>query len=309
MSRLRNFISDLFSGSFGVSFPVGPRDRQVFVSKSGRFPEVQKWMSILQSKLGERFNLICDDDFRPYGGDGYYQDWAMQFRYTRASYAMLVLFDLAEWTSLGQDIEIEDALGRGMPVALCRTAPFTAQHLNERFKNLLRVYDNRNSARSFIEYFDFCERDLELELSRLDAWVNRFAAPPLSIPNQFVAGQPEVFRVTLRTPNGQDWNPMDWIPHHPILVFNYGSILVQHGSRIPPTSKANQIVVPLIPTDVAGEITGQCVLPSSGSGHVVLTIGPPANNYAWDDGGLNVSMDQRNNVFLWWDFFVRGPQV
>jgi hypothetical protein len=300
----------MFSGSFGVPDPFGPRDRQVFVSKSGQFPEFQKWMSILESRLGKRFNLISDDDFRPLGGDGYYQDWTIQFRFTRASYAMLVLLDLVEWTSRGQDIEIEDAMGRGMPVALCRTASFTTQQLNQRFRDSLMAYDNRNSPRSCLEYFDFCEREVELELSRLDAWVNRFAVPPLRIPNQFVAGQPEVFRVTLRTPNGQDWEPVDWSLHHPLLVFNYGSTLVQHGSRIPRTSAANQIIVPLLPTEVTGEITAaQLVLPSSGSGHVVLTIGPPADNYAWDDGGLNVSVDQRTDIFLWWDFFVRGPQV
>jgi hypothetical protein len=98
---------------------------------------------------------------------------------------------------------------------------------------------------------------------------------------------------------------MNWSQHSPLLVFNYGNLLVQHTDRIPLPSKPKQIIVPLVSTDVAGEVTAEVVLPSGGSGHAVLTIGQPATNYAWDDGGLNVSTDQRNDVFLWWDFRVR----
>jgi hypothetical protein len=105
---------------------------------------------------------------------------------------MLVLLDPQEWTSHGQDVEIEDALGRGMPVALCRTGPFAATQFSESFKTMLVASDKQNATRSFVGCFDFYERDLKLELSRLNAWMNRFAAPPLKIPDLFVAGQPQV---------------------------------------------------------------------------------------------------------------------
>lgn len=304
IATLRPVRENNFCGVWCVLDYSFPKERQVFVSKSGHFKEVQEWAGILQSNLGNHFNLITDNYFRPLAAD----QWVAQFIYTRASHAMLVLLDPEEWTSHGQDVEIEDALGRGMPVALCRTGSFAARQFNESFKKMLVASDNQNAPRSFVAYFDFYERDLKLELSRLNAWMNRFAAPPLKIPDLFVAGQPQLFREAVRVPEDGSWKWMNWSQHSPLLVFNYGNLLVQHTDRIPRPSQPKQIIVPLASTGVPGEVTAEIVLASGGSGHAVLTIGQPATNYVWDDGGLNVSMDQRNDLFLWWDFRVYEPR-
>jgi hypothetical protein len=172
-------------------------------------------------------------------------------------------------------------------------------------RNILRAPDP-NTPHSCIEYFDFYERDVEMELDRLGAWVNLFAASPLRLPEQFVVGQPKMFTAIVRVPDGPRWKPMSWLSYRPLLVFNYGHILLQHGSRIPETCEEMQVVVPLVATEVAGEVTGEVVLSSSGLGHVVLTIGEPAKTYAYPDGGL--ASERKSDILLWWDFSVSEPR-
>jgi hypothetical protein len=129
-------VFEIFAEGFGIPGSFGPSDHQIFVSKSGEFREFRDWINILRSKLDKCFNLIWDDEFRVLGGQGYYDHWRLQFEYTRASYAMLVLMDPNKGTSRGQDVEIEDAMGRGIPIAFCRTQKFATNQLNESFRNM-----------------------------------------------------------------------------------------------------------------------------------------------------------------------------
>jgi hypothetical protein len=300
------FARDIWrAGSWDVSIPsFGPLERQVFVSKSGQFGATQQWISTLGAAFGDEFNLMWDDQFRLLGGQSYHDHWRLQFDFTRVSHAMIVLMDAHEWTSRGQDIEIEDALGRGMPVAFCRAEPFATPQMNERFEGI-RASSMPSSSRCFVRFFDLCTPDADREVRRLARWITDVAIPPLRLPFVFEPAQSEEVRATLWVPGDRRQQPVDWTLYRPRFVFNYGAHFVQLGTRIPYASKPRQFVFPAIPTDVAGEIRASITLPSHGVGHAVLTVGEPQTSYAGADGGL-CAADERSNLFLWWDFVVES---
>jgi len=194
-------------------------------------------------------------------------------------------------------------MGRGMPIALCRTQSFSTNQLNERFRNLM-ASPYSSAPLSCVGCFDFWGRDTNAEACRLAAWVDRFATPPLKLHDQLTAGQPMIFRENIRVPDGQDWRLMDWRAHHPILVFNHGHLLLQLGTSIRKTCKQRHVIVPLTTTDVPGEVRTEIVLPVAGFGHAVLTIGEPSIDYTYEEGGL--MSNRKNELFLWWDFVVQG---
>ena len=285
-------------------------DRQVFISKSGSFPDTARWKEMFSQAFGDRFNLICDDDFRPVYDiaiGGRVDAWSSQFEFTRRSYAVIALLDPAQWTSWGQYLEIDDAFGRGIPVAFCRVVPFVNENTNSSFKYMASGEGDAIAPVSFFEYFDFVERDIEQELKRLERWISEFATAPLSLPQYFTAGRPQVVQTTVRVPRRNGWSALD-DTCLPLLVFNYGQLLVHMQDRLPSTwmcKATNQIVLPLERGTERGELRAEVTLPREGFGHVVVTVGQPKPNYAREEGGI---AERTPETFLWWDFWVSTPQ-
>ena len=310
MGRLRDFFTRRAwsLGSFDLDIPadasiphLGPRDHQLFVSKSGQFTATEQWLATLGATFGDDFTLMWDDQFRAIGGQSHVDHWRMQYVFTRASYAMIVLMDTQEWTSRGQDMEIEDVMGRAMPVALCRTEPFASREMNERFETML-TGPSRHAPRCFMQCFDLCAPAAERELPRLATWIRSVAIPPVPLPASFKAGQTEEVRVRLWVPDESRQQPVDWSACQPRFVCNYGPHFVQLGTRVPYASKPGQLIFPVTPTGVAGEIRADITLPSRGVGHAVLTVGEPQASYAGEVGGLQAN--RLSDLFLWWDFVV-----
>ncbi len=102
----------------------GSLDNLLFVSKSTSHPDPQSWVQRFRQGFARRFTLICDDDFRGVLQDPInpYAAWVNQFRYTRASHAMIVVMGRNQFMSVAQEVEIADAGGRNIPIAFCRTA-------------------------------------------------------------------------------------------------------------------------------------------------------------------------------------------
>jgi hypothetical protein len=293
------------SFSFGTATPV---DRQIFVSISSKAQDAEHWIEVFKTQMGARWNLMSQNDFRPWTEDIDPNCWWEQFPRTRASYAMLVVTEPEEGTSEGQDVEIEDAIGRGIPIAYCRTSNFVSAVLNKNFTTQLLTHKQPKSQPwSCIEYFDFHERDVNLELARLGAWVDHFAAPPLRLPANLVAGERHPFRATLQVQDEDGWRPVDWRLLSPKLVFNYGMLFVARTTvlSLRTCKEKRQIVIPLTATDIPGEITAEVVLPTDGFGNAVITVGTPKENYADESGGL---IADNKDVLRWWDFHVKAAE-
>jgi hypothetical protein len=302
-SRLTSFF-DFRLPSFSFDTNLF-RDRQIFVSISSKAPDAEHWIDVFKTQLGERWNLVSQNDFRPWTEDIDPNCWWEQFPVTRTSYAMLVVTEPEEGTSEGQDVEIEDAIGRGIPVAYCRTCNLGSAAQNQAFKTQLLAHQQPQSGSwSCFEYFDFLERDVKQELARLDAWLDRFAGPPLVLPANLVAGEAHAFRATLQVQDETGWHPVDWRQFSPLLVFNYGMLFVARTTvlSLRTCKEKQQIVIPLSATDTPGEITADVVLPTDGFGNAVITVSVPRENYAHEYGGL---IADSKDVVRWWDFHVK----
>lgn len=310
MSRLRKAwsrLTDFFDFSLpSLSFDgISPLDRQLFVSISSKAQDAEHWIEIFRGRMSPRWNLMSQNDFRPWTDDIDPHCWWEQFPRTRASYAMLVLTEPEEGTSQGQDAEIEDAIGRGIPIAVCRTSDLRSTALNRMFATQLSAHPQpKPDPWSCVEHFDFYERDTNQELARLETWVDRFAVPPLALPLDLVAGELYPFRATIRVPHENGWSPVDWQQFSPLLVFNYGLLFLAPTSilRSKTCDQKGQIVIPLRSTNIPGEITADIVLPSKGFGNAVITVGQPRENYAGPLGGLVAAAP---DLVLWWDFHVQ----
>ena len=117
---------------------------------------------------------------------------------------------------------------------------------------------------SLMEYFDFVERDMNQELNRLEAWIDEFAIAPLDLPQYFTVRTPQTVRVMVRTPTTPGWAPL---PDNsaPILVFNYGKLLVHMQGRTPRTwicPHRDQVVLPLRQGATPGELMTEVTLPT-----------------------------------------------
>lgn len=311
MSRLRSAFSrltsffDLRLPSF--SFPESlTRDRQIFVSISSKDQNAEHWIHVFKRQMSGNWNLVSQNDFRPWTDDMDPNCWWEQFPVTRASYAMLVVTEPEQGTSEGQDAEVEDAIGRGIPIAYCRTCSFRSAVQNQTYTTQLLTHKQpKSNPWSCIEYFDFVDRDVTQELARLGAWVDRFATPPLKLPANLVAGEAHSFRATLRLQNENGWEPVDWRQFFPRLVFNYGMLFLARTTvpALRTCREKRQIVIPLSATDTPGEISAEVLLPTDGFGNAVITVGVPKENYADESGGLSAS---NKDVVLWWDFHVKG---
>jgi len=312
VSRLRRALSRLTS-FFDLRLPLFSfpdslvRDRQIFVSISSKNQDAERWIHVFKTQMGARWNLVSQNDFRPWTDDIDPNCWWEQFPVTRASYAMLVVTEPEEGTSEGQDAEIEDAIGRGIPIAYCRTCNFSSAAQNQAFTaQLLTHKQPKSNPWSCIEYFDFLERDVNQELVRLEAWVDQFAVRPLKFPASLVAGEAHTFRATLRVQCEDGWHPVDWQKFSPQLVFNYGMLFLARTAvlSLRTCKEKRQIVIPLSATDTPGEITAEIELPASGFGNAVITVGTPKENYADEYGGLAAG---NQDVVRWWDFHVQEP--
>jgi hypothetical protein len=282
-----------------------PARRQLFISKSGSRQDSDHWITMIRSAAGAHFNLMWDDQFRVIGGEDHRDHWRKQFDFTRASYAMVVLMDPAEWVSRGQEIEGEDALGRRIPLAMCRVEPFESQGNNDLFLRLTRGPEEKARYR-FIRYFDLAGADVDTQLARMTRWLRQVACAPPELPFCFDAGRAKDIRAVIRIPDGDRWRAMDWGAHRPQLVANYGSHFAQLGTSVPYGSRPQQLVFDVNTSGGAGEIRATVTLPSAGVGHMALTIGEPQPSYAYDDGGLMA--DRSRDLLLWWDFVVAASR-
>ena len=185
-----------------------------------------------------------------------------------------------------------------MPVANCRTSPLQNKDENRYFDHLLK-FGNRQYKWFLNSFFDLCSDDVELELCRLTAWIDKVATAPLQLPYSFKSNQTSAFRVRISVPDGDGQKDIDWstCPALPILVFNYGERLVYNENRARSTwdwPEHRQVVFPVSPTGIPGELEGEISLPCEGFGHALLTLGEPATRHK----------AKTEDLFLWWDFFV-----
>jgi hypothetical protein len=270
----------------------------IFVSKSGSFPADAMWpLFKLRAKFGLQ-SAMTDADFR-LGQDplAIHEGWQSQFQVTRDCNVMVVLLDPVQWTSDGQDVETEDASGRGVPLALCRVLPFRSEDDNDRFVRLVARGGPSGHRWSLLGFFDLCRGE---DVERLLTWVERAAAvPPPRIPAAFQSNVPTPFTARIRVPEKDVWDYMDWSGDTPVpqLVFNYGERLVRDerkARREWEWPEKRQVVVPLTATAVRGELAGTITLPHRGFGHALLTIGPPTDK----------NHSRPEDRLMWWDFFV-----
>jgi hypothetical protein len=270
----------------------------ICVSKSGSLPREYLWPA---SRLRDEFGLhsvMLDADFRflqdPFA---VHEGWQEQFSFTRDCNAMVVLLDPSQWTSEGQDVESQDASGRGVPLAMCKVAPFDKTDDNERFSRLVSRGAPKYLRWSLLGYFDLCSTE---EFTPLVSWLKRVVSvPPPRIQSVFQSNVSTPFAARIRVPGADVWDYMDWSSAQtlPNLVFNYGERLVRDerkARRQWEWPEKNQAVIPLASTAVRGELVGAITLPHRGFGHALVTFGTP--DHIW--------RGEAEDRIMWWDFFV-----
>ncbi|QQS46507.1 MAG: hypothetical protein IPM66_21815 [Acidobacteriota bacterium] len=252
--------------------------KNVFVSKSGAGD--REIVRALADELAGTLEVLTEDDFRNRGRIlDPHADWIRQFDYTRTASLHVVLLTGSERDetaepniSVGQNIEVFDALGRGIPVVWCGASQ-EGNRIASKWQSIL----TRNHPCKISHQVDAVGPRDSFIPSLAELCVNLANVPIPTLPEQFSPGTVEhiQYHVCETTHRGWRFRNLSERDFDPVLRVRFRDHIISSPYQPLIQGEYELIDIPLSVTDPAiGLIEGDIQLEHEGVGQLHLLWKP-----------------------------------
>ncbi len=274
--------------------------KSVFVSKSGAGD--REFVLSLAAELAGKLVVLTEDDFRNRGRIlDLHADWIKQFDYTRTASLLVVLLTGSERDetddpniSVGQNVEVFDALWRGIPVVWCGAS----QEGNRIATKWQSIMTRNHPCKISHQVNALGPKDSYIH-SLAELCINLANVPIPTLPELFSPGTVEHFQYHVCEPMHQGWRFRNLTERDfdPVLRVRFRDHIISSPYQPVISNEYELIDIPLsVSNPSIGLIEGDVRLDREGIGQLHLVWKPRSNDwYKTENWPLGTEL-------LHWDF-------